>query len=438
MESPRVTAGHQQIPRRTQYPPQPLQTHRDRDEEIESPSPSSGKRRRLNEDTHQRTFVSSSPASYSAPQSFSRVPLSAGGYRQPLPGPNMLSRPGAMGPPQHSPLHRQSAYQYPTRANTFDDSLRLPPLQTQMGNPHPASPHMLDARMEARKSQAESVEAMVMTIPYIHKVKTLSRICPPLAPTGPQSPAQEIRGAVIAVEGADKELLNEVGAFINEYLSKETSFVTKTWDSSIPLSALKPEGLLASTTDTEMSDAPTSAITTVENPASVEQNQFVEYLSTITQWHNKSHDIIKYITTSPIILEATIKDIEASATPVPVPKPNILPLALVLGGYSLSISDRFAIRIPINDVYAPVDHWQWMATLWRGIVGPDLTIFVTRVGRDEMNKMGGVEIRRDCSAIVVRVLEDGKVDEKTSRRLGFEFMEAIRNIESGFGKGDRG
>jgi hypothetical protein len=75
-----------------------------------------------------------------------------------------------------------------------------------------------------------------------------------------------------------------------------------------------------------------------------------------------------------------------------------------------------------------------MATLWRGIVGPDLTIYVNKVGRDELNKMGGVEIRGDCAAIIVRVLEGAKMDEKTARRLGFEVVEFVRNVESGFGR----
>jgi HMG box factor len=75
-----------------------------------------------------------------------------------------------------------------------------------------------------------------------------------------------------------------------------------------------------------------------------------------------------------------------------------------------------------------------MATLWRGIVGPDLTIYVNKVGRDELNKMGGVEIRGDCAAIIVRVLEGANMDEKTARRLGFEVVEFVRNVESGFGR----
>jgi hypothetical protein len=160
---------------------------------------------------------------------------------------------------------------------------------------------------------------------------------------------------------------------------------------------------------------------------SEERDPFVDYLSIISKWHKKSLEMTKYITTLPdfSLVESNIATI---------PTTRVLPIALVPSGFSLTTSDTFALRIPINDSYAPVDHWQWMATLWRGIVGPDLTIYVNRVSRDEMSKMGGVEIRDDCAAIIVRVLEGAKMDEKTARRLGFEVVEFVRNVESGFGK----
>ena len=255
---------------------------------------------------------------------------------------------------------------------------------------------------------------MVMTIPYINKIKVLTKICPPLAPSSPKSPAQGIRGAVIAIEGPDKALLAETGAFITESLTNGPSCAVKTWGVSEYLKPVEPL-----TTDTEMTDA-----TAAPHPPSTldEKDPFVEYLSIISDMHLKSHSIIKYITTSQ----------EAEATS---PKTKIIPVALVPAGFSLTTSDTFALRIPINDSYAPIDHWQWMATLWRGIVGPDLTVYVTRVGRDEMNKYGGVEIRVDCGAIIVRVPEGGgSMDEKTARRLGFEVLEFVRGAEAGFGR----
>ncbi|KAL2073569.1 hypothetical protein VTL71DRAFT_10895 [Oculimacula yallundae] len=420
MDTPRLISSHQQSIRRPQYPPQPLQTHHERDEDMDLLSPSPGqKRRRFNEE-NQRGYIANSPMSYSAPQQFVRpgAPPMSAVYRQPLPGPGMIARHGSihgsMGPPPpQSPINQQPRHPYPTRSSTFDESLRLPPLQTQMIGSAPTTSQRPDSRMEAHETHARSIEAMVREIPYVNKIKLLTKISPPLAPPGPTSPAQQVRGAVVAVEGPDKALLSEIGAFINEYLSKDPSFAITTWS----VSNTKPAASEAA--DEEMTGSLSS------EPS----NPFVDYLSAISSWHKKSLEMTRYITNAP------------SSPPIDTPHepkttaPKILPVALVPAGFSLSTSDFFALRIPINDSYAPVDHWQWMATLWRGIVGPDLTIYVTRAGRDEMNKFGGVEIRQDCPCIVVRIPEGpSKMDEKTARRLGFEVVEFVRNVEAGFGR----
>lgn len=394
-----------------------------------SPSPGQ-KRRRFNDDSG-RGYATNSPISYSTPLPFARnggPPMSAG-YRQQLPGPGMLVKPGSMGPPptQYSPIVQHPRQPYPHRQSIIDESLRLPPIQTQISN-GTSSSQRLDPRAESRESQAKSIEAMVMTIPYLNKIKVLTKISPPLSPPSPGSPAQEIRGAVVAVEGSDNELLSEIGSFINEYLSKDPSFAVRVWDTTTSPPALKP--VSSQTADTEMADTSTPIVDVTLAETTDEADSFVEYLSIISQWHKKSEEISKYITNTP---SPPSNDLDANTVPDPSPKPKILPVALVPTGFSLTTSDTFALRIPINDSYAPVDHWQWMATLWRGIVGPDLTIFVTRVGPDEMNRLGGVEIRSDCAAIIVRVAETGKMDEKTARRLGFEVVEIVRNIETGFG-----
>ena len=266
---------------------------------------------------------------------------------------------------------------------------------------------------------------MVMTIPYVNKIKVLSKISPPLAAPGPTSPARDIRGVIIAVESADKSLLDEIGAFINEHLSKDPSCAIKTFTASSPSNHGVP--LVA---DTEMTDASshTKSSDRRSSQAQLATDPFVEYFSIISEWHQKSAEIIKYISTLP---SGNSVDHTSSA---PGSTSETLPVALVPHGFSLTTSDIFSLRIPINDAYAPVDHWQWMATLWRGIVGPDLTIYAKRVGRDEMDRCGGVEIREDCSGIIVRVTDSGIMDEKTARRLGFEVMEFVRSMEVGLGR----
>ena len=255
-----------------------------------------------------------------------------------------------------------------------------------------------------------------MTIPYLNKIKVLTKISPPLPTPGPTCPAQETRGAVIVIEGADKELLAETGAFITSHLSQDPSCAVKTWGTSP--SRLTSISAPKAVADTEMSDGG-AAVPTPLSPIPEEKDAFVECLSIISDWHTKSREMIKYITTS------------ASPTPSSA---KALPIAIVPTGFSLTTSDTFALSIPIEDSYAPVDHWQWMATLWRGIVGPDLTVYVSRVGREEMAKFGGVEIKGDCNAIIVRVPAGEGVDEKTRRRLGFEVLEFVRGVESGFGR----
>jgi hypothetical protein len=299
---------------------------------------------------------------------------------------------------------------------------------------------------------------MVMTIPHISKIKVLSKISPPLAPAGPLSPAQDVRGAVIAIEGSDAQLLAEVGKFIEDYLDREPECLVKTWkDPSESTETSKKGGAI----DVEMA----GTASTPSTSSSAASDPFIAYLETIHFWHEKSSEIKHFSTTDPTLLPPPPQSVSPTTNPplgitadlasptlssVPPPsaspKPRI-PVALLPSGFSLTTSDSFASSIPINDAYAPVDHWQWMATLWRGIVGPDLTVYVKaivpndRERMEEMSRYGNVEIRNDCAAIIVRVetregkagdmrMGEVKVEDKILRRLGFEVLEFVRG---GFG-----
>jgi HMG box factor len=151
-----------------------------------------------------------------------------------------------------------------------------------------------------------------------------------------------------------------------------------------------------------------------------------------------------------------------------------LPIALLPSGFSLTLADRFACAVPIADAYAPVDHWQWMATLWRGVVGADLVVYVPSsspssstsspfgyltgsssfvgggMGEEGVAVMGpGMVEVKSAGLIVVKapvvvsgaangsVYEERErererdgvevvVDEKIERRLGFEVVEWVR------------
>jgi len=288
---------------------------------------------------------------------------------------------------------------------------------------------------------------MVMTIPYINKIKVLAKISPPLAAPGPTSPAQAARGAVIAIDGQDTDSIRAVVLWLEEFLSKGNEYTVKVFEGAEP--------------------------TATKEGGGEGENPFVEYFETITAWHRRSEEIVKFITTvssalpprtsspamSPKTITTTPPPTSSSPTPssssssapsTEKPSPPPVPIAIV-PRYQLSLSDAFASSIPINDAYAPVDHWQWMATLWRGVVGPDVTIYIKERnvgdadGNDDTSgsRLGagtGVEVRLgDARAIVVR--KNGKgvgVGDGALRRVGFEVGEWVRGMaarEEGRGYG---
>ncbi|KAI7089955.1 hypothetical protein KC356_g1885 [Hortaea werneckii] len=144
---------------------------------------------------------------------------------------------------------------------------------------------------------------------------------------------------------------------------------------------------------------------------------------------------------------------------------------ILLPNFSLHTSTAFALRIPIdaNSQYSAPDHWQWAATQWRGVVGPDLTIYVRDSGSGGSSASGmggetggtaggsrgrvvggngGVEMGEEGDLFVVRRTvgggigaggkRSGEVEGSVLRRLAFEVGEWVRafggNGEGGDGK----
>ncbi|KAI9748311.1 MAG: NAD(P)H-dependent D-xylose reductase (XR), partial [Chaenotheca gracillima] len=326
---------------------------------------------------------------------------------------------GRMGPPPR-PSHA------PPLSN--DMSLTLPPLQT---------------------TQSRSVEAMVMTIPIFNKIKVLSKISPALQTPGPTSPRFAVRGALVAVDGVDPDAVSQVVRWLDQELTRNgDGNVVAVVDGADDVVDEPMKDVSDSRAGTYGPPSPNSR--EMSRDASRSDFNFEEYLSIVTGWHQRSTKLIKYITTPPPAarsltpaspypnspssdtpnrqsqqqLQQQISHISpptrssssspTPAAPAPTPShgtptalssgPSLTPIALV-PNYMLTNSNLAACRIPINDAYAPLDHWQWAATLWRGIVGPDLTIWIQDCTKEEMARQGasgGVEIREDAAAIVVR------------------------------------
>ncbi|KAH0074983.1 hypothetical protein KCU66_g21523, partial [Aureobasidium melanogenum] len=109
-------------------------------------------------------------------------------------------------------------------------------------------------------------------------------------------------------------------------------------------------------------------------------------------------------------------------------------VVILLRTYTVTASNVFASRVPIKDAYKAADHWQWTATLWRGIVGPDMTVYVKEADRAEDAGKGGVEIKEENRIMAVRRFKGSEenggvegIEAGTLRRLGFEVGEWVRS-----------
>ncbi|KAJ5414255.1 High mobility group superfamily [Penicillium cosmopolitanum] len=286
-----------------------------------------------------------------------------------------------------------------------------------------------------------SVEATVMTIPYLNKIKVLAKISPPLQPTFRQTPV--MRGPVIAIDGQDPALVQSAVNYLERMFKKEAKHHVRIF-----------QGPTIKDPTTESSSDPT-----------------VEYLDTISSWHRVSDEVKDFVRTlngsaefnnvndnasaSANTSETQTSREDGSTSPKTlIPKTTAmhinspqssesgsdhsastntsltaLPLALV-PRYQLTTADAFACSIPIRDSYTSLDHWQWMASLWRTCVGPDITVYIRECSREEIERFGGnaVEMRlQDARTIVIRrvVGSPGVLEEKALKRVGFEIEDFL-------------
>ncbi|KAL2157815.1 hypothetical protein VTH06DRAFT_5084 [Thermothelomyces fergusii] len=379
----------------------------------------------------------------------------------------------------------------------------------------------------AERTHARSVEAMVMSISFVSKLRVLERISPPLGAVPGALGSGTSRGPVIAVEGPDARTVRAVSRVVERALRAASSAADEKgagWEVRCWEDANAPIQRRGSASGEQSDTLHGSQVAAISSSAA-NLNPFTAYLRTIADWHAKSAEIVQFVTSSApapastatrqtrilstssaattasrssSFAEGTTERgrIEAEREDESAVRPSHrralppgsadaaaasrtttsstdeqgsrLPIALLPSGFSLTLSDRFASAIPISDAYAPVDHWQWMATLWRGIVGPDLVIYVSGpstmspgsvAGKDASPALGGggigiwngsVEIKNEGLMVVkipaaatVAASSGGSgncgpgrafaeadgmmIDEKLERRLGFEVVEWVRS-----------
>ena len=400
--------------------------------------------------------------------------------RRPSAGRPMEHQPplqGIMGPPNRG--YRAQTLQGPG-VPTQDPSLTLPPLQTGQGGARPGPP----PREGSAQSGPAGIEAVIMSVQPINKIKILAKVAPPL-PLTPGSQRSSNRGAIVAVEGVDGTRVRQMTDYLANFLGKDDNgFDVKRYEGG------DLDGLKAG--------------------SRTEAN--VKYLEMVRELHGKSKDMADFVTrssveeqtkahggtqqaneslTSPntIVLKAretsaaggdiSMEDTTPTGAKTPMamdenarwssvsPKTDATPLTRTSVGskespssspipvaliprYQLSAVDTAAMSIPINDSYAPLDHWQWSAALMRGCVGPDITIVIrdddgfnpaaaNNAPQPHTNTGTNVEIRlMDARCVIVTEggrragqgnesnARDAGIDEKALRRVGFEVDEFLR------------
>ncbi|KAL8839793.1 MAG: hypothetical protein Q9170_001604 [Blastenia crenularia] len=342
--------------------------------------------------------------------------------RESLPRPDFMNSPTfAMGPPPRP---------Y-TVAHPPDSSLTLAPLR--------------NATVSGDSTQAKSVEAMVMSIPTLNKIRILSKVSPPLASPTPASPVFATRGFIIAIDGQEAAAVEQITAYLNTVLTP--SHAVKVFQPPIAAEEAKTDEI------NENEEALTGSI---EN-CHLSMAKYLTLSAQLKSYITSAPEASTSATSSPAV---SPKSIPAKTRPTATPStgtPNstfaeppsaasneiggrsasmtnsLIPVALV-PSYQLTQTDASACHVPIDDNYAPTDHWQWMASMWRGIVGPDITIVVkpyddasTLDQKGRKNNSGEVEVRlEDSRAMIVRVEKGLKVLEGSLRRVGFEVGEWIR------------
>ncbi len=415
-------------------------------------------------------------------------PLSSGGsaqaHHQPHPYRHIYDQPPHMQPPPprasvsyHHHHQQQQPLTTPGRLNSgFDESLRLPPLQTQLPNSPPLSANMVNMgnagqqltpvmathhqpvnssmmngppgpplqpqhhayqAQQLQQPQQQHSPQMGLRWSFLGKLDILRVISPPLKSPGPGQPPLEARGPLIAVEGAVPFMLKEVTTVIKKALSISGECAVKIWSEDKELTSGAGEG-----NGVESSSDDKAALEGEIGKGFV--SPIASYMTRMLNWHKTSGELVKYLTTHPSKntpvsgdssddLGSTAAGEEVSGEGTAHPDQKLLPVAVVSDGYSLTASDKWANTLPINDAYLADDHWRWLATLWRGIVGADLTVYVKRttVADEEMRGGGGqncVEFANaEHSVLVLRMVDDGRgMDEKLERRLGFEIIEWVR------------
>jgi HMG box factor, other len=337
-----------------------------------------------------------------------------------------------------------------------DRSLTLPPLQ--MGHAEaPISP----------ATPSRTSEEQIMNINFRYKIKVLSQVAPPATKSKDRA-----RGPLIAIEADSPEAAKEFADWLRDTLNVSDDLTACVIDGpKISASGgkeqvmaqyhrlasewlFKSKDILQTITipTSEKASANSAMPDATSSPAGSSRKVDESYNDTESESRaseqptepDKSDEKSEQSRSSLPDSMDVDKDSKRNSAVSAGEKPQAMtvkPISII-ANYSLSTSNLVACLIPLgsNDPYSPNDHWQWTATQWRGIIGPDLTIYI----RDATSMESGrppveiefVEGRPDVGLFVMRQMKteaqegtsDGssQVEASVLRRMGFEVGEWVR------------
>lgn len=330
-------------------------------------------------------------------------------------------------PQRHPPMHMAPPPhpQQRMRASIPHHDLVLPPLRTNA--------EAVSSPPQFRPPGLPNVESVLKALPTLGKIKLLAKIAPPMK----RRPSNMQQGSVIAIEARDPAVVELILDYLKQALMKEGLYAVSVFRgpddvanfrrSSYDSRASTLSERSSSSSSNSLSDATTSYLETLTrwHEISKQVEQFVteghfqgkqrtssdtmdvdspdtkkprlevtppsRHLRTTRAHaadspptnsdkayshnpHNHHRAADPSPPVSPHTPTQTLSKTHISSTHASPASP-LIPVAL-LPSYQLTTSDTAALHIPLQDAYAPIDNWQWAATLWRGCVGPDLTICV--------------------------------------------------------------
>lgn len=371
--------------------------------------------------------------------------------------------------------------------------------------------------------ESRSVEAMVMSIPFFNKLKVIRQVARRIDESYLSTPGNHVRGTILAVEGDDTQAVDGVIASLSDILQRSGEFDVRCM--SGPAAPSSPQGdcdfkdymseilqwhekskhisdfitgveYARNSTPTQPKPQPAVPVVkqeyiTLDDPQEMDTSNYSspgdtgEATSTAAASARKDSQetLRERMRAASVGQSASIASGEREygqlrehtpntassnslrTTPIqePTKQPQKIPL-LLINNHILHATNVWSSSIPITDSYSPVDQWRWFASLWRGIIGADVTVYIKALGNgggvgggggggmggngrgvsggntDNEGKKGtcktpAVEIKEEFGTIVVR--QDGeRVDDSAVRRVGFEIGEWVRRIA--LGAGERG